>query len=336
MSTEPDDLPSLTALGERLAEASSKRRESLTGRSARPAFFALLILATLVGLGFTAPGKAVTSALSDLVGGDVGGPPTQPSQVGAFDPASDQIVLAAGETADGSPFEIVAFRSERQIVAGDEGAVCVNIEFFAVRSGSEGSCYSGELRYGGVCCAGLTVSDRGSAVPRVEGEVRPGIARVAVTYVTTGGEEQTTDALIGMITPEFAKRLEVDNPSGKFIASIPDLAVSDDSFSADRPRFPQGPSHPIDISVFNEAGELVETETIRPAIHFERKAQGLENKRKRFDTFRGECRIEDAIRRDNPQCEELLPPSLPLDSENGREPQHSDQRTAQLDRRDLP
>jgi hypothetical protein len=258
----------------------------------RPAYLPLL-LAALVGLAFTPPGRAVTGELGELVGiGEVGGPPSQPSRVGHFDPASRQVVLAVGEAADGPAFEIVAFRA-KQDAGGRGDAICVNVEWLDFPSDQSGSCYSGALNYGAMCCAyPLFPPDEPpkiapTEVPWVEGEVSPEVSRVSVSYVDDAGEQQTVEATLGMITPEIAERLDIEHPSGLFFASVPGLER--------QTGFPPGvnydaPAHPVVMSAFNADGELLESETTRPVsaeriVRMERQEARLVT----FDDFRDLC-----------------------------------------------
>ena len=257
MTPSDERFESLDLLGKRLTEAASREIPTTRKPPKRRWIAVPILVAAVTGFAFTAPGRAVTDDLAELVGiGEVGGAPTQPSEVGDFDPASDQIVLATGTTANGDPYEIVAFRSNRLIKEGSD-SICVNVEFLERASGRAGSCYAGALNYGGMCCAGVTAKDEPGFVPEVVGQIRPGISRVQVEYVDEAGETKSAEADIGMITPEFAERLEVDHPSGLFIASLPGLATETVE------PYPPGPADPVTVSVFDESGERVETETIR-------------------------------------------------------------------------
>jgi hypothetical protein len=256
----PDASAARSATAERAAELAARPASRGGRRRSRPALVTATVIAAVGAFALTPPGQAVTDEIGELVGlAEVGGPPTESSQVGNFDPATGQIVLATGATSDEVPFEIVAYRSDRSIVGREDSTTCVNIEFPTAKTDQVASCYAGALRYGGVCCSGLTLGDDASAIPRVVGEIRPGIERVLVTYVASDGSERSVDATIGMITPEFAERLAVENPSGKFIASLPELAEQ-----GDLPEPLQGPAFPVTVEVFDGTGELIETETIKP------------------------------------------------------------------------
>jgi len=258
--TPPEErLESLDLLGQRLAEAAASDIPAARRVPALRIAIPTLLVAAITGLAFTAPGRAVTSDLAGLIGiGEVGGEPTQPSEVGNFDSASEQIVLAEGTTANRDPFEIVAFRSDEPVSPGSD-TICVNVEFPERPPGSYGrSCYAGALNYGGLCCSGVTTKHDPTFVPEAQGEVRPGISRVEITYFTEEAERRTVEAEIGMITPDFAERLDVDHPSGRFFASLPGLATTTREFD------PPGPADEIDVSAFDAQGTLVERETIRP------------------------------------------------------------------------
>jgi hypothetical protein len=290
----PDASGARSATTEKAAELAilaTPRRGRL--RRMRPAFIAAAAVAAVGGFALTPPGQAVTDEIGELVGiAEVGGPPTESSQVGNFDPASGQIVLATGATSDDVPFEIVAYRSDRSISGRQDSTICVNVEFPTVNAQQVESCYAGALRYGGVCCSSLVHRDDASTVPRVVGEVRPGVERVQATYVASDGTERSVEATIGMITPEFAERLAVEHPSGKFIASLPDLAEQ-----PDLPEPLQGPASPVTIEVFDSSGDLIETETINPvsenrirqqeeAIEFR---ETVDERRRAMERFHDQC-----------------------------------------------
>jgi len=268
---ERDDLPALAELGSRLEAARGAQRQGLRPQLWRPAFVLPAVLALIVGLMFTPPGRAVTGEIAELVGvGEVGGPPSEPSRVGDFDPASEQVVLAVGETADGVRYEIVAYRSDRDVGEREDGAVCVNVEWLGpgTRSDLSGSCYAGTLRYGAICCSAVSWANEEpttpTAVPWAEGQISPRVDSVEVSYVDAGEEDRTVEAVVGMITPEIAELLKIEHPSGKFFASLPSLAEQ-----GGVPAYPGGatyraPAHPVVVSTFDQEGEPLESETIRP------------------------------------------------------------------------
>lgn len=137
--SNPSELPALAELGERLEAARQARRRKPSNPLLRPAWLVPAVLVAMVGLAFTPPGRTLTGEVGELVGiGEVGGPPTQPSKVGDFDPATGQVILAVGEAADGAQFEIVAYRAKQD-------ATCVNVEFLDAPPDRAGVCYSGAL-----------------------------------------------------------------------------------------------------------------------------------------------------------------------------------------------
>jgi hypothetical protein len=210
----------------------------------------------LVALAFTPPGRAVTGKLAELVGiGEVGGPPTESSQVGSFEPGSNEVVLATGASADGVPLEIVAYRSEKQIPDTEGSTVCVNTEFLRGPNEGSGQCYAGALRYGAVCCTQVVIEDPATAVPFAEGQVNPRVDRVAIAYRTQSGDTRTVDATVGMITPAVAETLDVEHPSGLFFASLPELGTTDPPGPG-----PDRPTASVEVMTFDEAGEPLETE----------------------------------------------------------------------------
>jgi hypothetical protein len=187
---------------------------------------------------------------------EVGGPPTKGAEMPRFSADSPKIVLAAGQTADGVPFEIVAYRSDRgyKSVRQEGTSVCVNTEFPTVDSDGFSSCYSGALNYGGLCCSQVSTTPRETSVPYIEGQIAPGVESVVVRYVDEAGDQREVEAVIGMITPQFASRLGVEHPSGVFIASLPGLAtVAIGSFG-------RGVAEPIRVTALTNKGAIVETE----------------------------------------------------------------------------
>lgn len=284
------EVPASSEALERTVSRLTGEGAAVTGRRprliSRRIAIGLAVLLFAAFLAATPAGRSAVGWAADLVGiGEVGGPPTRISEVGTFDPASDQIVLATGQTADRVPFEIVAFRSDRSLEGTDGPFVCVNAEFPTLKSDRPGSCYSGALRYGAVCCSGLTLRDQASSVPRVEGEVSPDVDRVEISYVDTEGDSREVDAVVGMITPEFAKRLGVDNPSGLFLASLPDLA--------EQPSLPEpleGPAHPIEVVTYGAGGQQLEAETVEPVSDsMIEQVEGFDRIREAHDEFNKEC-----------------------------------------------
>jgi len=209
----------------------------------------------------TPPGREAISRAAKLIGiGEVGGPPTEPTEVGSFESATDHIVLATGQTADDVPFEIVAYRSDVPIQGTEDATVCANIEFPGTVDDTQG-CYSGALRFGDICCPILQINSPATAVPYVEGQVNPRVDGVSVTYVDTSGRARTVDAVVGEITPAFAARLDVEHPIGIFIASLPDLAVEDLDPGVPGPK---GAAETIELRTFGADGQELEGEAIEP------------------------------------------------------------------------
>jgi hypothetical protein len=196
---------------------------------------------------------------------EVGGPPTKGVQIGKFVADGPKIVLATGETADGVPFEIVAYRSDLS-EAPYESTVCVNNEFLTAKSdGLSGCYYDGALNYGGLCCSQVSTTPKATSVPYIEGQIAPRVESVVVRYIDESGDQQEVEAVIGMITPQFATRLGVEHPSGLFLASLPGLAtVPIGSFG-------HGVAEPIRITALTEKDAIVETEMYPAAWpHFRR------------------------------------------------------------------
>jgi hypothetical protein len=185
---------------------------------------------------------------------EVGGPPTKGVQIGKFSAAGPKIVLATGETADGVPHEIVAYRSDVS-EAPYESTVCVNNEFPTAKSdGLSGCYYDGALNHGGLCCSQVSTTPRATSVPFIEGQIAPRVDSVVVRYIDEGGDRREVEAVIGMITPQFASRLGVGHPSGVFVASLPGLAtVPIGSFG-------RGVAKPIRVTALTDKGATVETE----------------------------------------------------------------------------
>jgi hypothetical protein len=185
---------------------------------------------------------------------EVGGPPTKGVQIGKFSADGPKIVLATGETADGVPYEIVAYRSDVS-EAPYESTVCVNNEFPTAKSdGLSGCYYDGALNYGGLCCSQVSTTPKATSVPFIEGQIAPRVESVVVRYIDEPGDQRDVEAVIGMITPQFATRLGVEHPSGLFFASLPGLAtVPIGSFG-------RGVAEPIRITALKDKGAIVETE----------------------------------------------------------------------------
>ena len=185
---------------------------------------------------------------------EVGGPPTKGVQILKFSAAGPKIVLATGKTADGVPYEIVAYRSDVS-EAPYESTVCVNNEFPTAKSDGFGGCYyDGPLNYGGLCCSQVSTTPRATSVPYIEGQIAPRVESVLVRYIDEAGNQREVEAVIGMITPQFASRLRVEHPSGVFIASLPGLAtVPIGSFG-------RGVAEPIRVTALTDKGAIVETE----------------------------------------------------------------------------
>jgi hypothetical protein len=256
---------------------------------------ALLAVLALSLAGFmTPPGRAVAEWAAELVGvGEVGGPPTKPSEVGPFTVTGDQIVLATGQTADHVDYEIVAYKSDRTIEGAQGTTVCVNTEFPSVRSDGSGSCYAGALRYGGLCCSQVVLENRATSIPYIEGQVSPEVESVSVSYTDQAGNLREVQAVIGMITPRFASALEVEHPSGLFMTSLPDLAEYEPE-NADTFR---GPAEPVQITAVGGDGQIIETET------YDALTDRIAEAEKAREALRQQCAGSD--------IEELPPGALP-------------------------
>jgi hypothetical protein len=233
----------------------------------------------------------------------VGGPPTKGVEAPGFPADSPKVVLATGKTADGVPFEIVGYRSDRgqfAIVpyANDWGyrrvrqegpSVCVNTEFPTAKSDGISGCYSGALNYGGLCCSQLSTTPKETSIPYIEGQVAPRVESVVVRYIDEAGDQRKVEAVIGMITPRFASLLEVKHPSGVFMTSLPGLAAVETG------RF-RGPAEPIEVTALTEKGAVVETETYPAA----------------WSRLRRVCRdYEDWASKEGLNCEAILSRSSP-------------------------
>jgi hypothetical protein len=237
----------------------------------RPRAVALALCFAAVVIAATPQGRDAVSAAAELVGiGEVGGPPTRESEIGQFPAGSDQVVLATGTTADGARFEIVAYRSRERIEGTNEAAVCVNTEFPNARSDGLDSCYAGALGFDGLCCSQVVMRDSATSVPYIEGQVTRDVDAVSISYTDNSGEEREVQAVVGVITPEFAAALEIEHPSGLYMASLPDLAENAPT------GYPPGPAAPIEITAFSADGEVVKTDTY-PAAGELGKGSGIEH-----------------------------------------------------------
>ena len=247
---------------------------SMTAESARhrPAYLrpvlAGLIVAALVGLSFTPPGRAITGQVGEWVG--IGGPATidhsdDPSLVAE----GNQIVIAKAETADGARFEIVAFE-------GDHGAGAIarrreleeqireSQHAIEDRAGDAppapalppvtdpGTCVTVDWidrpnpRGGGICIDGPqtdplhitgTTDSEGRSGPAarlyIQGLTTPEVTRVEVTYENADGEQVVADSVLGRLVGPLAEKIGAGQQFGFFVAFIPEDDVGPGGYYAD-------------------------------------------------------------------------------------------------------
>jgi hypothetical protein len=210
--------------------------------------------ATVVGVALTAlavatpQGRDAVTWAAELVGiGEVGGPPTSEQRPSSVVPDSEQIVIGTGRAPDGTPFEIVAYRTDKA-VAGEpqDGTTCVFVDFPKGGDRGGGSCGDDILPADGhlqVTQVTDAKAGQGPGSPYVVGYVSPQVENVRLEGDGLPGPAK---AHVAFVTRPFRHRIGADREVGGFVAFLPSgLNLSSDAAS------------PIHVVARDEAGHEI-------------------------------------------------------------------------------
>lgn len=282
------------AVGE--ARRIARRSETRPSRSRRPSLrVAAAVAACLAVLAISPPGQSAISWAAEVIGiGDVGGPPTNEARPELVSPSSDQVVIANGSAPDGTPYEIVAYRTDDP-VAGDSdvGATCIAVDFPS-RKGPSGVACGDDMFDPGRSLFVSGASGPGPAGipadPFTTGYVTPEIARVTVSTDSPPSPEEA--AKLVFLDGALKRQLGADESIGYFLAFLPrDFDVQGLGAGTER----------LEVTAYDPEGKVVDRQVIPDAEmlrHAERSreasAPGLrEYCRRAFEAGGGE----------NPVCE---------------------------------
>jgi hypothetical protein len=182
-------------------------------------------LALIVGLALTPPGQAAISWAAGLVGiGDVGGPPTSDERPAMVTPASEQVVIGKGQSPGGSPYEIVAYRTDDPVAGeSDVGATCVFVDFLQGDGQNGGACGDHLFRSGhALYFEGMSGHAGKRDVPETPyamGYVTPEVDHVTVQVGDSDSPPET--AQLVELNADYAQRLSSDVQFGYFLAFLP-------------------------------------------------------------------------------------------------------------------
>jgi hypothetical protein len=195
------------------------RKRAESARKRKVAAVALGLVVALV----SPPGQAAVSWATDLIGiGDVGGPPTNSERPELAQPVGEQIVIGNGDAPDGTPFEIVAYRTQSPSAGNPEaGTACVFVDFPTSGASGSGSCGVPPLEQGRFLHVGSVsgpATSRGPSNPVVSGFVAESVDRV---HVRVPGSETSTSTELIRVDAVTQERLGIPDVSF-FLAFLPE------------------------------------------------------------------------------------------------------------------
>lgn len=208
----------------------------------------------LILLAATPQGRDAVSWAADLVGiGEVGGPPTSDTRPAEVPPASDQVVIASGKAPDGTPYEIVAYRTD--IVAGesDPGTTCIFIDFPTTSGPSGGSCGDETLEgKSSLYVHQISAASKGErpANPFVAGYTSLDVTEVSVERANDG--KPAIAAQLATLEGELQAKIGGDLAVGFFIAFLPtDFRIQE----------LQSGQESLEVSAYDASGRLIDQVT---------------------------------------------------------------------------
>jgi hypothetical protein len=164
-------------------------------------------------------------------------------------------VIATGKAPDGTPYEIVAYRTDEPVAGeADRGATCIFVDFPTEKGPSGGSCGDKVLSVGKkLLVSRVSGSAPGGppANPQVTGYVSPDVAKVTVKRV--GSDEPTETADLAILDGDLRRRIGAEAPIGFFLAFLPT------NFPIEELRFG---GEALEVSALDSSGQLVARERV--------------------------------------------------------------------------
>ncbi|MDQ3758714.1 MAG: hypothetical protein M3331_02040, partial [Actinomycetota bacterium] len=184
---------------------------------------ALVLIALAVGL--TPQGRALAEDVGQLVG--IGDEPTADRPDDGPAATDGAVVIGAGSTPAGDPFEIVAFqgRYPAKIESSEGQGTCIGLDFPELDDPSLGTrCIEGPqgepLPSPAITDSAPTLGEEAGLT--ISGLIGPGIDRVEVTYDGDDGERVAAPTTVGLLTAELAASVQAAEEVGFFVSFLPD------------------------------------------------------------------------------------------------------------------
>lgn len=246
-------LPTPPAGEERALAAARTEGQRIHNRTAssRRKRVAAIGLGLVVAL-ISPPGQAAIGWATELIGtGDVGGSPTDSERPAAVQPDGEQVVIGNGEAPDGTPFEVVAYKTHSSSAGDpDRGAACVFVDFPTVDSSGSGSCGVPPLGQGHFLYVGTVSGPSPSGEPSdpmVSGFVAESVDHV---QIATRSSEAPRSAEI--IRIDAATRERLDLPEVGFFLAFLHNGFNVQGLSSGREQ--------LEVAAFDRGGALVARE----------------------------------------------------------------------------
>jgi hypothetical protein len=213
--SEAGRLPTLEALERELVARADTR---IPPRYPRATVVAAVVAFIVALTALTPFGRAVAEQIADWIG--IGDPPTREERNPVGEPA---VVIGYG-TANGVRYELVASTRPAFSLGTGEPTPCFDVDFPDVSS-FFAHCLTPETR-AAVQTRGLTVGAVSSSTGPVPGSplMVGGIAAADASRVvlSTGRSSAPISATVGRLTPELAKKIELNEPFTFYVAFMPD------------------------------------------------------------------------------------------------------------------
>ncbi len=192
-------------------------------RFARPriAVIVAVALALIVAFSFTPPGRAVAERIGELIG--IGDEPAGPTGFGK--PA---VVIGAGESPDGFPYQVVAAKSQKN--GAGAGETCVGLDLPELSGVAVAECMTAtqvetlqtQIVSPVLYAAPTELGPEGRFV--IQGLVRADAGEVEVRYRTKDGEEPAATELVSL-DQALGERIGSSEMADFFAAFLPKAAI---------------------------------------------------------------------------------------------------------------
>jgi hypothetical protein len=194
-------------------------------RFARPriAVIVAVVLALIVAFSFTPPGRAVAERIGELIG--IGDEPAGSTGFGR--PA---VVIGAGESPDGFPYQVVAARSLKNGAGGDE--TCVGLDLPELSGVAVAECLTPtqvEILQAQVVAPVLYAAPSGLGPEArfvIQGLVRADAGEVEVRYRSEAGETRAPTEIVSL-DQALGERIGSSEMADFFAAFLPGAAIDD-------------------------------------------------------------------------------------------------------------